>query len=248
VHYAGLSVDMDPLIRIKKEHGIAIVEDCAHSIGTTYKGRHTGTIGDAGCFSFYATKNLTTGEGGMITSNSEDVVESLKQLRLHGLSRDAWKRYGPTGSWKYEVKIPGYKYNMTDIQAALGLVQLSKLEDMNAKRASLANAYSERLSEIEGVIMPIHDKERSWHLYTVQFEGGERIRSRVMENFVKRRIGFSVHFIVLHLEDAYSNLGYKYGDMPNAERAASAIISLPFFPDMTINQMNEVCDVIKKTL
>lgn len=248
VHFAGLSVDMDPLLKVGKEQGIMIVEDCAHSIGATYKNRHTGTLGNAGCFSFYATKNLTTGEGGMITSNSARVADSLRQLRLHGLSHDSWKRYGPTGSWKYDVKVPGYKCNMTDVQAAIGLVQLDKLDRMNKRRAELAESYSEHLKQLDGIIIPPLDEERVWHLYTIQLEDGDHARSKVMKRLTDHNIGFSVHFLSLHLQEAYSRLSYKKGDFPVSERVSSSIISLPLFPQMTMKQVETVCHVIRMGL
>jgi dTDP-4-amino-4,6-dideoxygalactose transaminase len=248
VHFAGMAVEMDPLLKQRQENDLKIIEDCAHSVGTKYKGKHVGTFTDAGCFSFYATKNLSTGEGGMITTNSDAIVDNLKQLRLHGLSRDAWKRYGPSGSWKYDVVIPGYKYNMTDIQGALGLVQLQKLDNMNKRREELAKAYSDLLDGFDNIATPPHQDDRSWHLYTIQLKDGERAREVLMNAFSEKGIGFSVHFQTLHLQNAYSYLEYKMGSLPESERVSSSIISLPFYPQMTMDQVERVCKLIRRTL
>lgn len=184
----------------------------------------------------------------MITTNSSEVADVLKQLRLHGLSRDAWKRYGPSGSWKYDVVIPGYKYNMTDIQGSLGLAQLRKLDKLNERRKEIARAYSDQLENIEKISTPPHHDERCWHLYTIQLNDGEKARASLMDSFSKEMIGFSVHFQTLHLQKAYSFLNYKKGSLPESERVSSSIISLPFYPQMKMEQVERVCSVIKNSL
>ncbi len=248
VHFAGVPVDMNPLTRISKKHDLRVVEDCAHSLGAYYKGRATGTFGDAGCFSFYATKNITTGDGGMISTNDSRLAEEITELRLHGLSKDAWKRYDVGASWEYEIRVPGYKTNMTDIQAAMGLIQLKRLEEMNHRREKLAQAYSERLELIDGIVTPPNVKGRCWHIYHLRVANGLKQRNNLIKALNRRGIGTSVHFISLHLQPAYARLGYHEGDFPVSEAASSSIVSVPLFPDMTLEEVERVCNAITEEL
>lgn len=240
VHYAGHPVDMDAVMEIAEKHGLKVIEDAAHAIGSEYKKRKIGSIGNTTCFSFYATKNMTTGEGGMITTDDDELAERMRSLRLHGITKDAWKRYSDKGSWYYEISYPGYKLNMTDVQAALGLHQLRKLDRFIGIRSELANYYTKRLSEIPGITTPKTrgDVKHSWHLYPVLVDGVDR--SEMINELRKDNIGTSVHFIPVHLHPYYRNLGYNEGDFPNTESVYNRLISLPFFPKMKKEDVDDV--------
>lgn len=249
VHYSGDACDMDPILDIARRHDLKVIEDAAHSLPSRYKGRTIGTIGDITCFSFYATKTLTTGEGGMITAENPDYAERIRMLSLHGISRDAWKRYSAEGSWRYDIEATGYKYNLTDLQAALGLAQLQKCESMRARRAALAARYTSALSSLDAFVVPTvpHYIEHAWHLYVLQVnEEALRIsRDRVIEELKLRGIGTSVHFIPLHLHSLYQRqCGYRAGQFPNAEKRFSSAISLPLFPGLTFDEQDRVIQAL----
>jgi UDP-4-amino-4,6-dideoxy-N-acetyl-beta-L-altrosamine transaminase len=251
VHYAGHPCEMDDLMEIAQKYDLIIIEDAAHAFSALYKGRKIGTIGHITCFSFYATKNLTTGEGGMITTNDDEVAEKVRMLRLHGMSRDAWKRYTSKGSWYYEVVYPGYKYNMTDIQAALGLAQLRKINHMQRRREEIAKMYNEAFDDLTEVIIPqVKDYVRhSWHLYPILLETNllKINRNTFIEALKAENIGTSVHFIPIHLHPYYrEKYGFKQGDFPNAEYVYEREISLPIYPSMTDEDVETVITAVKK--
>lgn len=247
VHIAGAPCDMDPLLELAARHKLVVVEDAAHSLPTRYKGRMVGSIGDLSVFSFYAGKNLTTGEGGMVTTESDEYAERLRTRRLHGISRDAWKRYTAEGSWYYEINYPGYKYNMTDINAALGLQQLQKLPMFHAVRSYYANLYQLGLSDLPEVSLPTAESsiQHAWHLYVMQLNL-ERLtidRDAFVEQLREQNIGTSVHFIPIHLHPFYRDLfGYRPEDFPHALRSYKRAISLPLYPRMS---EADVWDVIR---
>jgi perosamine synthetase len=237
VHYAGYPCDMDRILDVAQRYSLKVIEDAAHALPASYKGRPVGTLGDITCFSFYATKTLTTGEGGMATTANPEYAERMRVLSLHGISRDAWKRYTAEGSWRYDVLEPGYKYNFTDLQAALGLAQLAKCDSMSANRAAIANRYNQALASHDAFQTPHAppDVEHAWHLYVLLVNASVlRIgRDRVIEELKQRGIGTSVHFIPLHLHSLYRNrLGYTPGQFPNAEARFERAISLPIYPGM----------------
>jgi perosamine synthetase len=237
VHYAGYPCDMDRILDIAQRYSLKVIEDAAHALPASYKGKPVGTLGDITCFSFYATKTLTTGEGGMATTENPEYAERMRVLSLHGISRDAWKRYTTEGSWRYDVLEPGYKYNFTDLQAALGLAQLAKCDSMSANRAAIANRYNQALASLEAFETPNApaDVEHAWHLYVLLVNASVlRIgRDRVIEELKQRGIGTSVHFIPLHLHSLYrKRLGYTPGQFPNAEARFERAISLPIYPGM----------------
>jgi dTDP-4-amino-4,6-dideoxygalactose transaminase len=237
IHFAGAACDMDRLTEIADAAGARILEDAAHALPTTYKGRTVGGIGDAASFSLYAGKNMTTGEGGMVTTNDEGLADEVKCLRLHGISRDAWKRYTAEGSWYYEVTALGFKYNMTDIAAAMGLRQLERLDEMQERRMALIRAYQEALAGIQGLILPqpAAYTESSWHLFVVRIDDAliAANRSAIIEELKADNIGTSVHFIPAHHHPFFQErLGCKETDLPNATRLYESAISLPLFPDM----------------
>jgi dTDP-4-amino-4,6-dideoxygalactose transaminase len=238
VHIAGLPCDMLAIDRLARRAGVAVIDDAAHALGAGIGGRPIGSQGDATCFSFYATKNLTTGEGGMITTDDRRLAERVRRLSLHGLSRDAWKRYTRAGSWRYDIVEIGYKYNMTDVAAAMGLAQLAKFRGMQARRRRLARRYSARLRECDSFDLPqeVAGRMHAWHLYILRLRPRTlRIgRDEMIEALRERGIGTSVHFVPLHLHSHYRRaLGCRRGDFPCAERESARAISLPLYPGLT---------------
>ncbi|MBA4538048.1 DegT/DnrJ/EryC1/StrS family aminotransferase [Bacillus aquiflavi] len=248
VHFAGYPCDMDPIMEIARKYNLTVIEDAAHAVHTQYKGKMIGSIGDFTCFSFYATKNLVTGEGGMITTHNEALADKIRVMSLHGMSKNAWNRYGDKGSWYYEVDYPGFKYNMTDIQAAFGIVQLSKLEQMQQTRERYAAVYNQAFSEIEGFIVPHHDdvNRHAWHLYVLRVKEQNFTidRAEFIEKLKEKGIGTSVHFIPVPMQPYYKKLGYKVEDYPNALAAYEGAISLPLYPKMSEQQVQRVVDVV----
>lgn len=234
VHYGGHPADMEEIISLARRFQLSVVEDAAHALGASYRSTRVGSLGDMACFSFYPTKNISTGEGGMLTTNDEALAQRARILTLHGISRDAWKRYGKDGSWQYDVEEAGYKYNMTDLAAALGIHQLKKLELFNARRAELGAFYTKELADLPLQLPTVLPAVQSaWHLYPVQILADEFTRDGVIEALCKLNIGTSVHFIPLHLMTYYQKtFGFKRGDFPVAERVFDRILSLPFFPRM----------------
>jgi dTDP-4-amino-4,6-dideoxygalactose transaminase len=240
---------MDRILDIARRHGIKVIEDAAHALPASYKGKRIGSLSDITCFSFYATKTLTTGEGGMITTENPAYADRIRILSLHGISKDAYKRYTAEGSWRYEILEVGYKYNMTDIQAALGLVQLAKCDAMREKRAAIAAQYQALLSPVEGFVLPTAPPHLShaWHLYVLQID--ERFysvgRDTFIEELKQRGIGTSVHFIPLHSHPLYNQrFGYRLGQFPNAERHFAGAISLPLYPSMTSVDIAKVAEAL----
>lgn len=253
VHFAGHPCRMSEIIEIAKEHNLIVIEDAAHAIGAKYKDKKIGNIGDITAFSFYAIKNMTTGEGGMITTNDNELAEKMKILSLHGISKDAWKRYSASGSWYYEILYAGYKYNMMDLQAAIGIHQLAKLEAFWAIRQKYARMYHHAFSDMPEIKTPIpyDNGKHAWHLYVIQIDPNALSigRNQFIEALKAENIGTSVHFIPLHLHPYYKKTyGYKLGDYPRAERIYSNAISLPIFPKMTEEDVTDVINAVKKTV
>ncbi len=255
VHLAGLPADMDAIMAIAAAHDLRVIEDAAHALPTVYKGRMVGSIGDFTCFSFYATKTLTTGEGGMICTDDDNWAHRCRVMSLHGISHDAWKRYSEEGSWYYEIVAPGFKYNMTDVAAGMGLAQLDKLDIMCARRRDIASRYSEAFRTIGALQLPMKgDPERThaWHLYMVRLnlENLTIDRARFVDELKTRNIGTSVHFIPLHLHPYYRDTyGYRPEDLPIAYREYLREISLPIYSKMTDQDAADViaavCDVVE---
>lgn len=248
VHFAGIPCDMDAIMAIARKYDLKVIEDAAHSLPTRYKDRTIGTLGDMTCFSFYATKTLTTGEGGMITTENPQYAERLRILSLHGISKDAWKRYTAEGTWRYDILETGYKYNLTDLQAAVGVAQLAKCDAMRDKRAAVAESYSHALQGLDAYETPLTpaDIQHAWHLYVLQVNPNAlRIdRNRVIEELKARGIGTSVHFIPLHLHTLYQQLGYSVGEFPNAEERFGGSISLPIYPGLTEQDTERVVEAL----
>ena len=253
VHFAGQPCEMGKIMKIAKDNNLLVIEDAAHAISAEYEGKKIGTIGDATCFSFYPTKNMTTGEGGMVTTDDEELANKCKIWGLHGISKDAWKRYSAEGSWYYEVVCPGYKYNMTDIQASLGLHQLKKLNRFQRKREKIVKAYNEAFKDMEEITIPfVKDNiKHAWHLYVIKIvsEKLEINRNQFIEALRAENIGTSVHFIPVHLHPYYRDTyGFKRGDFPNAEYAFERVISLPLFPKMSDKDVKDVIDAVRKII
>ncbi|HWR14170.1 MAG TPA: DegT/DnrJ/EryC1/StrS family aminotransferase [Terriglobales bacterium] len=253
VHIAGQPCDMQEIAELAQRRGLRVIEDAAHALPATYLGKKVGAISELTAFSFYATKTLTTGEGGMISTDNDALAQRMRIMRLHGIGRDAWKRYSAEGSWYYEVLDAGFKYNLTDLAAALGLVQLRRCDDMYQKRMRIANRYSEAFSADEALESPavLPGRETAWHLYVLRLNL-DRLsvtRNGFVEKLRKAGIGISVHFIPLHLHPYYSKTyGYKPGDLPNAEREYERYFSLPIFPDMKDEEVDYVIDTVLATV
>ncbi len=252
VHFAGEPCDMDAIMDIAKRHGLKVLEDAAHAIGSAYRGRPIGSIGDATAFSFYATKNMTTGEGGALATDDEETSERVRILTLHGMTKDAWNRYDVGGSWRYDVGEFGFKDNLTDLAAALGRRQLQKLDRFTEQRTRVAERYFANLRDEEHLDLPGFSEENrhAWHLFVVRVRASSPVgRDDVIRKLAERGIQASVHFIPIHYHSAYQRLGYwKKGDFPIAERIFEGAISLPMFPDMTDAQVDEVCEALRSIL
>jgi len=248
VHYAGQSCDMDRILEIAKTHNLHVIEDAAHSFPSKYKNRRIGTIGDITCFSLYATKPLSAGEGGVITTANEEWLNKCKIWRLHGISKDAWKRYSASGSWEYDVLDNGYKYNTTDINSSIALAQLSKTDYMNSLRKEIAFRYDKNFKEIRNIhLYKIKDyNESSYHLYPIKIEiDNMTIARREFCALLKDHgISVSVHFIPLYLFSFYKSLGYKLEDYPDCNWVFDRIISLPIYPSMSGEEVDYVSDIV----
>jgi len=250
VHFGGHPCDMDPLLELARAKGLTVIEDAAHALPAKYQGRYIGTLSSLTAFSFYATKTITTGEGGMVTTDDDALAARISLMRLHGMSRDAWKRYSAEGSWRYEVLEAGYKYNLTDIQAALGLVQLGKCEAMWKRRAALAERYNQGLSSLEAFRTPqvAPQIQHAWHLYFILVEPKALCihRDQVIEELRQRGIGTAVHFIPLHLHPYYQRQwGYRPGQFPVAEGYFDRCISLPIYPSMADQDVSRVVEALR---
>jgi len=250
VHYSGQPCNMKRIMKIAADHNLRVIEDAAHAIGAEYKGKKVGGQGNLTCFSLFPTKNITTGEGGVITLNDKEKALRLKKLRLHGMSKDGWKRYDQAESWYYEIHEAGYKFNLSDINAALGVIQLGRIKEINQKRKDLADYYIQQLSHIPGIqtlSIPSNVKS-SWHIFPIWINSKELglTRNQLIKALWKRKIGTSVHFIPLHLQPFYQKeYQYKKGDFPVAEKIFAGIVSLPLFPTMTNKDIDDVINAIQ---
>jgi len=250
VHLAGHPCDLDAIGAIAHAAGAVVIDDAAHALPARLRGRPIGAVADATAFSFYATKNMTTAEGGMVTTAREDWAEFMRLRRLHGLSRDAWKRYTADGSWAYEVVDVGYKYNLPDVLAAIGLAQLRKLDGFAAARRALVARYRAALADVDAVGLPEEpaDAESAWHLFVVRLDLDRlRIdRGGVIEELRQLGIGTSVHFIPLHRHPYYRRvLGASSREFPGAEDLFARCVSLPLYPAMTGADVDRVADALR---
>ncbi|MBQ2388301.1 MAG: DegT/DnrJ/EryC1/StrS family aminotransferase, partial [Clostridia bacterium] len=251
VHYAGQSCDMDKINAIAEKYGLFVLEDCAHALSTEYKGKKIGSMGNACAYSFYVTKNISTAEGGMLTTDDEELYEKASVLSLHGMSKNAWSRYGTKGDWKYEVCDPGFKYNLTDIAAALGIAQMNKLDEMQDIRTEYAEIYNKAFDKIDGITY-LKDNglgKNSAHLYVIQIDKNkfDIDRDTFIELLKEYNIGTSVHFIPICMHPYYiNNFGYKKGDFPETEKMFEGIISLPLYPSMTREDVMYVIEAVRE--
>ena len=248
VHLYGHPCDMKVIMDIAEKYHLKVIEDAAHALPAKYDGRLIGTIGDLTAFSFYSTKNITTAEGGMLTGKSE-LIEEARLWSLHGMDRDAWKRYSSEGSWYYEVIRPGFKYNMPDVAAAIGIQQLRKLTRFQTRRKEIVSGYNEAFSQLEELQIPCKraDVEHAWHLYVIRLNL-ERLkinRNQFIEELKARNIGTSVHFIPIHLHPYYRDkYDYKPDDFPIAYREYQCVLSLPIYPKMTDQDVQDVIEAV----
>jgi dTDP-4-amino-4,6-dideoxygalactose transaminase len=251
VHFAGLPVDLDPLYDIAKRHTLRVIEDAAHAIGTEYKGRRIGSFGDIQVFSFHPNKNMTTGEGGCVVTRDEELASEVALLRFHGMDREAWNRFGKTGSQHYEIIAPGYKYNMMDMQAALGIHQLKALDGFIARRTELALRYQSLFMEwpqLSPPKAPAYPHRHAWHLYTplINPDAAGMDRDAFMQAMKERNIGTGLHYRAVHLYPYYrEHFGFKRGDFPHAESISDRIVSLPLFPAMTDKDQERAINAMK---
>jgi len=245
IHIAGLPAEMDAILTVAHRHNLPLIEDAAHAFPTRYKGRMVGSLSDFTCFSFYATKTITTGEGGMLCTDDNERAERCRIMALHGISKDAWKRYTAEGSWYYEIVAPGFKYNMTDIAAAMGLAQLAKAERMWARRRAIARRYDEAFARLPEVETPYDraDCQHAWHLYMLRLNLDRLAidRARFIEELKRRNIGASVHFIPLHVHPYYrQTYGYQPEDFPVAYHEYLREVSLPIYSKMSDQDVADV--------
>lgn len=251
VHFSGRPCQMEDILSLAHSRGIKVLGDAAHAIGADYDGRKVGSLADATAFSFYVTKGITTGEGGMVTGTEPGLVEKVRRLALHGMSRDAWKRYADRGPWYYEICDAGYKYNMNDIQAALGLSQMLRADEFRVDRTHIADSYTAGFADIEEVTVPAPYTRgnHAWHLYPIQLDTNAlRVsRDRFVSHMLDEGIGVSVHFIPLHYHPFYRDyLGHERGDFPAAENYFERAISLPVYPSMNDDDISDVVRAVRK--
>jgi len=250
VHYGGLPCRMDAIWALAEKHGLKVIEDAAHAAGAEYRGWKIGAgPSDAVCFSFYANKNMTTGEGGMVTTPSAELAEKMRVLALHGMSRDAWNRYAERGSWYYEVVECGFKYNLSDILAAIGLVQLRKLDRMNARRAEIAAQYNEAFGKLDEVELPPNraDSKHAWHLYVLRLRL-ERLaidRAEFIEQMKVRGVGCSVHFVPIPLHPYYRRTLELRDPCERALAEYPRLVSLPIYSKMTDAEVERVIEAVR---
>lgn len=249
VHFGGVPCDMDKINTVAKAHGLFVIEDSAHALPAQYKGRSVGTLSDIACFSFYATKTITTGEGGMAVTSNQDWATRMRMMSLHGISRDAWKRFSAEGSWKYEVLEQGYKYNLTDIASALGDSQLLRANQFLNRRKQLASLYESNLKKISGLELPVPPRDviSSWHLYVIRLLQAKASinRGEFIEKLREYGIGTSVHYIPLHLHPYYQKtFNCQPQDFPVATSVYEQIVSLPLYSAMKDSDVERVCVAI----
>lgn len=259
VDFGGQIGDVAGISALAERYNLKIIEDAAHCCPAFYRHSSTqawrtvGSESDISCFSFYANKTITTGEGGMACTDNAAYTERMRIMSLHGISRDAWKRFTSEGSWYYEITAPGFKYNLTDIAAAIGLQQLRKADELHKKRTQLAECYADLLADVEELILPKAQPDRihSWHLYVIRLRL-DRLsidRSELIEELKRTGIGTSVHWMPLHMHPYYrETYGYKPDDLPQAARLYPEIISLPIFPDMSLKNILRVCSELKRII
>ena len=253
VHLCGRPCNMDRIMGIAKKHNLLVIEDAAHAIEAQYKGKKIGTIGDMTVFSFYVTKNLVTGEGGMVTTDNDEYAEKIQTYGLHGMSKGAWRRYSDEGFKHYQIIFPGFKYNMMDIQAALGIHQLKRLEAGLARREEIWKRYDEAFKDLPLVTPapPEKNTRHARHLYTilVKLEDVKADRDTIQQALHEENIGTGIHYISLHLHQYYrERYGFKPDDFPKALYVSERTISLPLSTKLTDDDVQDVIEAVKKVM
>ena len=249
VHFAGKSCKIREIASIAKKNHIAIVEDCAHAIGSRVNNRHVGTFGKSGCFSFYPTKNFTTIEGGMIITNSKSIADFVRSARNHGISRTLASRFSKGKPWNYDVKNPGYNYRLDEIRASLGINQMKRIKKMNLLRKNAANYYTEKLGNVNGIVVPDKsiDAKHVHHLYVIRITRKYSVtRDVLFHKLLNRGIRTSVHYKPLHMFTTFKKMGKVSGSLSNSKDAYSQILSLPIYPSISKKQQDLVIHNIKK--
>jgi dTDP-4-amino-4,6-dideoxygalactose transaminase len=253
VHLTGRPCDMKAIMEIANRRGLAVIEDCAHALETLYEGRKVGTFGQIGAYSFYVTKNVCTGEGGMVVTNRDDWADELRMKSLHGISRDAWKRFSASGYQPYETIYPGYKFNMMDIQGALGIHQLARVEENLKIREKYWKLYDQAFRDVPQVEFPSTDlpvgSRHARHLYVLwlRLDRLRITRDQFVDAMKAENIGTGVHYTALHLHQYYRDtFGYKPGDMPNAEWIGERTISLPLSPSLSLQDAEDVIEAVRR--
>jgi perosamine synthetase len=256
VHYGGQAADVLKARKLCDKFNLALIEDCAHCCPAYYKDaddnwRFVGTSADIACYSFYANKTITTGEGGMAVTNNEKYADRMRVMSLHGISKDAWKRFSKEGSWYYEIVAPGYKYNMADIAAAIGVNQLKRALEFNKQRKYVAETLTTALEGVDGVTLPFQrsDSIHSWHLYVIQID--EKVfgisRNEFIEKLKEAGIGTSVHYLPLHMHPYYiDKYGFKAKDFPVAQSLFQKMVSLPIYPTLSDSEIARIADAVRE--
>ena len=253
VHFAGRPCNMDAIMKIAKKHNLFVINDAAHAIETEYKGKKVGSLGDLTSFSFYVTKNIITVEGGMVTTDNQEYATKIKIYALHGMTKDAWKRFSDKGYKHYQVIYPGFKYNMTDLQASIGICQLKKIEKYSKRRKEIWFRYNRAFKDLP-VFLPAElepNTRHSFHLYTLlaDIDNLTINRDGILNALYQENIGTGVHYVAQHLQPFYAKtFGYKRGDFPNAEFVSDRTISLPLSPKLSDKDVEDVIFAIKKVL
>ena len=254
VHFAGQSCDMDPIFALAREFNLVVIEDAAHAAGTEYKGKRIGSFDSISIFSFHPNKNITTGEGGMVCTRDEHLAEEVALLKFHGMNREAWKRFAASGTPNYDIMLPGFKYNMMDIQAAIGIHQLPKLDGFIDKRREIAEFYNREFAGVAEIAPPTYapyEQRHAWHLYTplIRIEELTIDRDAFMGELKKHNIGSGLHYKAIHHHAWYrENMPIPDADLPNASYASERILSLPLFPRMTEEDAQDVVEAVKQVI
>ena len=259
VHYGGQIVDMAAVRQLAADYQLKIIEDAAHCCPGEYRDhahapwQKVGAESELACYSFYANKCITTGEGGMACTDNQELADRIRIMSLHGISKDAWKRFTAEGTWRYEILAPGFKYNLTDLAAAIGIHQLRQADSFRERRAEVAAEYHRQLAGLPAVVLPVEDANRrhSWHLYAIRIDPAHTTvtRDRAIELLKQRNIGTSVHWIPLHMHPYYvRTYGYAPGDFPVAARIAGEVLSLPIYPDLTVDEITYVAGALREIL
>lgn len=256
VHFAGQTADVIRCKNIAKKYDLFMIEDCAHCCPAYYKDERgswkmTGSSADIACYSFYANKTITTGEGGMALTNDEKLADRMRVMSLHGMNKNAWNRFSKNGSWYYEIFDPGYKYNLTDIAASIGIHQLKKADLFWEKRKAIAKIYSEELSGVSGITLPTEhsDRKHSWHLYIIKVDKGVTgiERQEFIDQLKELNVGATVHYMPLHMHPCYRDtFNIKKEDFPVSVKVFEQMVSMPIYPSLTESQVKYVCKAVKK--